>query len=99
MRSNGEEIVPTRWAEKIEGEFAAELRLEVETRKGVIAELAATITAADANIEQIGTVERKRPPVHGHDRASGARPHPSRKYHAAPAAATPVISLSRNRNS
>jgi RelA/SpoT family (p)ppGpp synthetase len=98
MRSKGEEIVPARWAEKIEGEFAAELRLEVETRKGVIAELAATITAADANIETIGTVERNARlstvtiELGVRDRVHLA--HIMRRLRRL----TPVISLSRSRN-
>ena len=99
MRSNGEEIVPARWAEKIEGEFAAELRLEVETRKGVIAELAATITAADANIEQIGTVERNaRLSTVTIELGVRDRTHLANIMRRL-RQLTPVISLSRNRNS
>jgi guanosine-3',5'-bis(diphosphate) 3'-pyrophosphohydrolase len=58
LREKGDEIMPVRWAEAVEGEFSAELRLEIEPNKGVIAELASTITAGDAGIEKINTVER-----------------------------------------
>lgn len=58
LRHKREEVISVRWAEAVQGEFSAELRLEVETQKGVIAELAANITEEDANIEKINTVER-----------------------------------------
>ncbi|HSG88388.1 MAG TPA: bifunctional GTP diphosphokinase/guanosine-3',5'-bis pyrophosphate 3'-pyrophosphohydrolase [Pseudomonadales bacterium] len=58
LRDKRDEIVPVRWAEAVQGEFSAELRLEVEPNKGVIAEIAAAITTADASIEKINTVER-----------------------------------------
>ena len=57
-RDRDEEVVPLRWAKNIQGEFVTEVRLEVETRKGVFAELAAVITAEDANIDQLTTIER-----------------------------------------
>jgi RelA/SpoT family (p)ppGpp synthetase len=58
LRGRREEVIPVRWSENVVGEFTAELRLEVEARKGVIAELASEITDADANIEKISTTER-----------------------------------------
>ncbi|MDZ7825428.1 MAG: ACT domain-containing protein [Gammaproteobacteria bacterium] len=58
LREKGDEIMPVRWAETVEGDFSSELRLEIEPNKGVIAELASTITAGDAGIEKINTVER-----------------------------------------
>jgi (p)ppGpp synthase/HD superfamily hydrolase len=58
LRGRREEVIPVRWSENVVGEFVAELRLEVEARKGVIAELASEITDADANIEKISTTER-----------------------------------------
>ena len=58
LRGRREEVIPVRWSETVVGEFVAELRLEVEARKGVIAELASEITDADANIEKISTTER-----------------------------------------
>ncbi|MBL6807742.1 MAG: RelA/SpoT family protein [Pseudomonadales bacterium] len=58
LRDRNEAIIPVRWAAKVDGEYSVELRVEVEARKGVIAELAAEITDADANIEKINIAER-----------------------------------------
>jgi guanosine-3',5'-bis(diphosphate) 3'-pyrophosphohydrolase len=52
------EILPVRWDEEVDGEFWAELRAEVLREKGVIAELASTITAVDAGIDKINVEER-----------------------------------------
>ena len=40
------------------GEYVTALRIQVDRQKGVIAEIAATITAADAGIENIKVDER-----------------------------------------
>ena len=53
LRERNEALIPVRWAAEVDGEYSVELRVEVEARKGVIAELAAEITDADANIERI----------------------------------------------
>ena len=58
LRERNEALIPVRWAAEVDGEYSVELRVEVEARKGVIAELAAEITDADANIERINTAER-----------------------------------------
>ncbi len=59
LRKKREEILQeVRWANQVQGEFSAELRLEVVPQKGVIAELAALITSLDASIEKINTEER-----------------------------------------
>lgn len=58
LRDRNEAIIPVRWAAEVDGEYSVELRVEVEARKGVIAELAAEITDADANIEKINIAER-----------------------------------------
>ena len=58
LRERNEALIPVRWAAEVDGEYSVELRVEVEARKGVIAELAAEITDADANIEKINTAER-----------------------------------------
>ena len=47
-----------RWDPNVEGEFAVEIRVELENERGIIAKLATTITGAEANIEKISTVER-----------------------------------------
>ncbi|MEC8021375.1 MAG: RelA/SpoT family protein [Pseudomonadota bacterium] len=58
LRERNEALIPVRWAAEVDGEYSVELRVEVEARKGVIAELAAEITDADANIERINSAER-----------------------------------------
>lgn len=58
LRERNEALIPVRWAAEVDGEYSVELRVEVEARKGVIAELAAEITDADANIEKINIAER-----------------------------------------
>ena len=58
LRERNEALIPVRWAAEVDGEYSVELRVEVEARKGVIAQLAAEITDADANIERINTAER-----------------------------------------
>ncbi|MCR9277951.1 MAG: bifunctional (p)ppGpp synthetase/guanosine-3',5'-bis(diphosphate) 3'-pyrophosphohydrolase [Pseudomonadaceae bacterium] len=57
-RRAANEIIPTRWAEKRRGEFNTNLLIEVKRQKGVIAELASTITDLDASIEDIHIEER-----------------------------------------
>lgn len=56
QRDNPERFVPLRWAEGVEGEFAVELRVELEKNRGAIAVLATKITSGDAGIKRI-TVE------------------------------------------
>jgi RelA/SpoT family (p)ppGpp synthetase len=51
---NPERSVPLRWDNKAEGEFSAELRIELSKSRGIIAVLATKINAMDANIEKIG---------------------------------------------
>lgn len=53
-----EEIMTTQWDSNVTDEFSVELRVELEHEKGVIAILASTITAADANIERMNMMER-----------------------------------------
>ncbi|OHV08852.1 bifunctional GTP diphosphokinase/guanosine-3',5'-bis pyrophosphate 3'-pyrophosphohydrolase [Kushneria phosphatilytica] len=53
-----EKCLPIQWSEHVEGDFPVGLRLEIETRRGLIAELASLITDAEANIERIGIEER-----------------------------------------
>jgi guanosine-3',5'-bis(diphosphate) 3'-pyrophosphohydrolase len=55
---SAKEIIPAHWAEKVDGEFLTTLRVEVSRKKGVIAEIAATITATDAGVEDVRIQER-----------------------------------------
>lgn len=57
-RRSRTEIIPTRWTPEQEGEFTTHLSIEVRQQKGVIAELASTITELDAGIEDIHIEER-----------------------------------------
>jgi len=58
IRQNAEKIIPVRWDPEVEGEFAVEIRVELENERGIIAKLATAITSKEANIERISTVER-----------------------------------------
>jgi len=57
-RRHPTEIIPARWSDAVTGEFDTLLRLQVETQKGVIAEIAANVTAVDAGIENIKVEEK-----------------------------------------
>jgi RelA/SpoT family (p)ppGpp synthetase len=58
LRENSERLVALRWDEKVEGEYAVELRIEVENRRGMIAVLATRINAMGVNIEKISTEDK-----------------------------------------
>jgi len=58
LRENADRLVPLRWDDKVEGEFVAALRIEVENRRGMLAVLATRINSLDANIEKISTEDR-----------------------------------------
>jgi GTP diphosphokinase / guanosine-3',5'-bis(diphosphate) 3'-diphosphatase len=52
-RNKPERSVLLRWADKVEGEFACEIRVDLEKSRGAIAVLATRITSLDANIKRI----------------------------------------------
>ncbi|TDG15709.1 bifunctional GTP diphosphokinase/guanosine-3',5'-bis pyrophosphate 3'-pyrophosphohydrolase [Seongchinamella unica] len=58
MRGNSERLVALRWDDQVEGEYAVELRIEVENRRGMIAVLATRINAMGVNIEKISTEDK-----------------------------------------
>ena len=58
MRENSERLVALRWDDQVEGEYAVELRIEVENRRGMIAVLATRINAMGVNIEKISTEDK-----------------------------------------
>jgi RelA/SpoT family (p)ppGpp synthetase len=58
IRGNPEKCVILSWDKDIDSEFSVDLRLYLENRKGLVAELAAAITRADANIEGISVEDR-----------------------------------------
>ncbi|ART63221.1 RelA/SpoT family protein [Kushneria marisflavi] len=53
-----EKCFPLQWSETVEDDFPVGLRLEIETRRGLVAELASLINDAEANIERINIEER-----------------------------------------
>ncbi|MCM2131233.1 RelA/SpoT family protein [Larsenimonas rhizosphaerae] len=58
LRSDPEKCFPLVWAEQIEQDFPVSLRIEIETRRGLIAQLAGLVNDGDANVERIGIEER-----------------------------------------
>ena len=57
-RRRAHELIPARWAERTQGEFETTLAIAVRRRKGIIAELAATVNGVDAGIDNITVDER-----------------------------------------
>lgn len=52
------EIIPARWTVTTEGDFLTTLKVDVSRRKGVLAEIAAEVTEADAGVDNIHVEER-----------------------------------------
>ena len=57
-REDPEKCFPLQWSETVEDDFPVGVRLEIETRRGLVAELASLINDAEANIERINIEER-----------------------------------------
>ncbi|GAA3962158.1 RelA/SpoT family protein [Allohahella marinimesophila] len=51
-------FIPLHWGKNITDEFVVELRIEAEKQRGVIAEVASTITLAESSIEHIQVMEQ-----------------------------------------
>jgi RelA/SpoT family (p)ppGpp synthetase len=58
MRDATDRLVALRWDDQVEGEYAVELRIEVENRRGMIAVIATRINAMGVNIEKISTEDK-----------------------------------------
>ncbi len=58
LRSNPEKINAVNWAPTVTGEFLVDIRVEVESERGIIASLATRISEQGANIERINVDER-----------------------------------------
>ena len=58
MRGNSERLVALRWDESVTGEYAVDLRIEVENRRGMIAVIATRINSMGVNIEKISTDDK-----------------------------------------
>lgn len=57
-RGSSEQILHLTWDKNVSGEFTVELRVELEHQRGIIAQLATSITVADASIDKISVDER-----------------------------------------
>ncbi|MCS2607869.1 RelA/SpoT family protein [Halomonas dongshanensis] len=57
-KNDPEKLFALKWSETIDEDFPVALRIEIESRRGLVAELAGLVTDADANIERIGIEER-----------------------------------------
>jgi GTP pyrophosphokinase len=57
-RRAARDIIPARWTTTTEGEFLTTLRINVGRRKGILAEIASEVTAADAGVDNINVEER-----------------------------------------
>jgi RelA/SpoT family (p)ppGpp synthetase len=58
VRDKPERMIPLRWDEEVSGEYPAELRVEVENRRGAIALIATRINSMGVNIEKISTEDK-----------------------------------------
>ncbi len=58
LRKSPERCVAIEWDRDVQGDYRAELRIEVINRPGVLATIAAAIAAADSNIENVEYAER-----------------------------------------
>ena len=58
IRDNPDKCVTLRWAEKTEGDFNVNLKLEIEHQRGIIARIATLVTEMDASLERISVDER-----------------------------------------
>lgn len=57
-RHNTEKTLHLTWDKDVSGEFTVELKVELEHQRGIIAQLATSITVADASIDKISVDER-----------------------------------------
>lgn len=57
-KKNPEKWIEVEWEQQLGPDFSAELRLDVVNKRGVLATIAAAISATDTNIETINTSER-----------------------------------------
>jgi len=58
LREKPEKCLQVSWANDVEGEYTVELRIELESQRGLLALIASVITEADANLESINMEEK-----------------------------------------
>ncbi len=57
-KNDPDKLFALEWSDIVDEDFPVALRIEIESRRGLVAELAGVVTDADANIERIGIEER-----------------------------------------
>jgi guanosine-3',5'-bis(diphosphate) 3'-pyrophosphohydrolase len=57
-KGTAQEWIPLVWAENVQGDFLAELRVKGENRRGVLASIAAEISGAESSIENVQMAEK-----------------------------------------
>ncbi|HUR42369.1 MAG TPA: bifunctional (p)ppGpp synthetase/guanosine-3',5'-bis(diphosphate) 3'-pyrophosphohydrolase [Verrucomicrobiae bacterium] len=57
-KGTADEWIPLIWAEHVQGDFLAELRVKGENRRGVLASIATEISGTDSSIENVQMAER-----------------------------------------
>jgi (p)ppGpp synthase/HD superfamily hydrolase len=58
FRKQPDKWIPVEWEEGLDRTFMVEIRAEVQNRLGVLAAVAANISATETNIEHVSVVER-----------------------------------------
>ena len=58
LRKSPERMVPIAWDREVRGEFRSSIRVEVENKPGVLAQVAAAIAETQANIDNVEYQER-----------------------------------------
>jgi len=58
LRDNPEKVSAVNWAPTVTGEFLADMRVEVQSERGIIASLATRIAELGGNIEQVNVDEK-----------------------------------------
>ncbi len=58
FRKSPERCIAIEWDHEVTGDYKVELRIEVVNKQGVLATVAAAISAADSNIENVEYIER-----------------------------------------
>ncbi len=58
LRDRPEKWVDVAWEPNVDGEYAADVRMEVVNQRGVLATIAAAISETDSNIENVSIEER-----------------------------------------
>src|SRR5688572_19326943 len=58
LRKSPERWVPVGWDREVAGDYQAALKIEVDNRPGVLAQVAAAIAQAESNIDRVEYVER-----------------------------------------